>query len=86
MFSNIGTSELIVILIILVVLFGGNKLTELARGSGEALREFKKAQKDLEETSNMVKGPPSEESADVNDHSTVKKIKSKKHSKGGAKK
>jgi len=86
MLNNIGASELVVILIVLVVLFGGNKLTELARGSGEALREFKKAQKDLEETTDMVKNPPSEESADINDRSTVKKIKSKKRSKGGAKK
>lgn len=45
MFSNIGTSELIVIALVLLLLFGGKKLPELARGIGDAIREFKKASK-----------------------------------------
>ena len=43
MFGNLGTGELILIVIILTVLFGGKKLPELARGIGEASREFCKA-------------------------------------------
>ena len=45
-FLGMGATELIVILIILLVLFGGAKLPSLARGLGESIREFKKASKD----------------------------------------
>ena len=45
MFKNIGTTELIVIFVILLVLFGGKKLPELGRGIGDAIREFKKSLK-----------------------------------------
>jgi len=45
MFRNIGTTELIVIFVILLVLFGGKKLPELGKGIGDAIREFKKSLK-----------------------------------------
>jgi sec-independent protein translocase protein TatA len=48
MFRNIGTTELIVIFVILLVLFGGKKLPELGRGIGDAIREFKKSLKNKE--------------------------------------
>ena len=41
MFKQIGPAEILVILGIVVLLFGGRKLPELARGSGRALRIFK---------------------------------------------
>ncbi len=43
MFENIGTGELLVIALVVTLLFGGKKLPELARGLGEASREFRKA-------------------------------------------
>jgi len=46
MFQNIGTTELVIILIVVIIFFGGKKIPELARGVGEAVREFKKAAKD----------------------------------------
>jgi sec-independent protein translocase protein TatA len=45
-FNNIGAPELIVIALVLLLLFGGKKLPELARGVGDAIREFKKAAKE----------------------------------------
>lgn len=39
----IGSGELIVILCIILVLFGGKKLPEFARSLGKGIREFKKA-------------------------------------------
>ncbi len=42
-FMNIGGQELILILLIVLVLFGAKKLPELARGMGQAIREFQKA-------------------------------------------
>lgn len=39
----IGSAELIVILCIVLLLFGGKKLPEFARSLGKGIREFKKA-------------------------------------------
>lgn len=38
-----GTGELLLILAIVLVLFGGAKLPEIARNLGKGIREFKKA-------------------------------------------
>ncbi len=43
MLKNIGTTEVVILAIILLVLFGGKKLPELGHGMGEAIKEFKKA-------------------------------------------
>jgi sec-independent protein translocase protein TatA len=43
---NLGWSELIIILVIVLVLFGGAKLPALGRSLGEAKREFQKARSD----------------------------------------
>ncbi len=40
---NIGGQELILILLLVLVLFGAKKLPELARGMGQAIKEFQKA-------------------------------------------
>ena len=40
---GLGAPELVVVLVILLVLFGGSKLPSLARGLGESIREFKKS-------------------------------------------
>lgn len=47
MFGNIGATELIIVGIVLVMLFGGKKLPELARGLGESTKELKKAKKEF---------------------------------------
>ena len=43
--DTIGLPELVVILAIAVLLFGGKKVPELAKGMGEGIRNFKKALK-----------------------------------------
>lgn len=43
LFMNIGGPEMILIFIVVLLLFGGKKLPELARGLGKGLREFKDA-------------------------------------------
>lgn len=39
---GLGTQELVIILIILLVLFGGKKLPELSRAVGDSIREIRK--------------------------------------------
>lgn len=46
MFQNIGTTEIVIIAVVILVLFGGKKIPELIRGSGQAVKEFKAARKD----------------------------------------
>ncbi|SDD67366.1 twin-arginine translocase TatA/TatE family subunit [Nocardioides lianchengensis] len=45
--GGLGTTELLIILAVLVLLFGATKLPELARGSGRALRIFKAETREL---------------------------------------
>lgn len=45
--AGLGTQELILILLVLVLLFGATKLPDLARGTGRALRIFKAETKGL---------------------------------------
>ncbi|HET8603149.1 MAG TPA: Sec-independent protein translocase subunit TatA [Marmoricola sp.] len=45
--AGLGTPELLIILVVLVLLFGATKLPDLARGSGRALRIFKAETKGL---------------------------------------
>ena len=46
MLRGIGTTEIIVIAVVLLLLFGGKKLPEFAKGVGDAIKEFRKAAKD----------------------------------------
>ena len=43
MFGNLGSTELIIVAAILLLLFGGKKLPEFAKGIGDAIREFRKS-------------------------------------------
>jgi sec-independent protein translocase protein TatA len=52
---DFGTPELIIILAIVLVLFGGKKLPELSRSFGQSIREIKKAASGAGELHNEVK-------------------------------
>lgn len=43
MLNNLGFSEILIILIAALVIFGPNKLPQMGRSVGQAIREFKKA-------------------------------------------
>jgi sec-independent protein translocase protein TatA len=43
--GKIGATEIILILLIVIVLFGGRKIPELFKGIGQGMKEFKKASK-----------------------------------------
>ena len=45
----LGVRELIIILAVIILLFGGRKIPELIRGIGKGIREFKEAKNDKKE-------------------------------------
>lgn len=47
--GNIGTGEIIIIAIIVLLLFGGKKIPELMKGLGKGVRSFKKGVEGIEE-------------------------------------
>jgi sec-independent protein translocase protein TatA len=55
---NLGPTELIIILVIVLLLFGGAKLPKLARSLGEAQREFKKGTDEVEQADKPADSGP----------------------------
>jgi len=57
----LGTQEIIIILVIVLLLFGGRKIPELMRGLGRGVREFNDAKsnvkREIEESANDIKNP-----------------------------
>jgi sec-independent protein translocase protein TatA len=51
MFGKIGLPELLIILTIIILIFGANRLPEIGRGIGKGIRNFKDATKDGKEPS-----------------------------------
>lgn len=60
----IGTWELVIIFLAVLLLFGGKKIPEIARGLGKGMREFKRAASDIQRELNLsnleaeIKAPP----------------------------
>jgi len=58
MFGNLGATEIILIVLVILLLFGAKKIPELARGIGKGMSEFKKGLKDVEKD---IKESPDDE-------------------------
>lgn len=55
MFGSLGATEIILIIVAIVLLFGAKKIPELAQGVGKGMKEFKKAVKEVEEDITDIK-------------------------------
>lgn len=53
---NLGPMELVIILVIVLLLFGGSRLAGLGKSTGRALKEFKEETKGLKEDPDAPKG------------------------------
>jgi sec-independent protein translocase protein TatA len=51
--GNFGATEIILILLVVVLLFGGRKIPELMKGIGQGMKEFKKASRVEDDASKM---------------------------------
>lgn len=50
--NNLGTGEIIIIALVVLLLFGGRKIPELMRGIGKGVRSFKEGINDVKEEIN----------------------------------
>jgi sec-independent protein translocase protein TatA len=51
--GNFGVTEIVLILLVVVLLFGGRKIPELMKGIGQGLKDFKKASRVEDEPEKM---------------------------------
>jgi sec-independent protein translocase protein TatA len=58
MFGSLGMGELLVILAIVILIFGVNKIPQLGKGLGEGIRNFKDAMKTGQEEEKKEKEKP----------------------------
>ena len=61
---NLGPTELLIILAIVLLIFGGTKLPKLARSLGEAKKEFESVSNDDKSTTTVTKVVETKETAD----------------------
>jgi sec-independent protein translocase protein TatA len=47
---GLGTPELVLLILLVLLLFGGAKIPQMMRGLGEGMREFKKSSRDDDDT------------------------------------
>lgn len=62
--GSIGWQEILVILLIVLLLFGGKKIPELMRGLGKGVKNFKEGMKDVEGDMKEIKKEIESESSD----------------------
>lgn len=67
--GNFGTTEIIIIAILVLVLFGAKRIPELAKGLGQGIKEFRKASSD-------IKKEIEDSSRDIDDAVNSKETKS----------
>ena len=62
---GIGTQEILIIALIILLLFGGKKIPELMRGLGKGVKSFKEEMNDLEGKSDKQDAPEKQENDGV---------------------
>lgn len=65
--GNIGGSEVIIIALVVVLLFGGKKIPELMHGIGKGVRSFKTGMNEIEKEINADIDTPAEKPAEKKD-------------------
>jgi len=59
--GNLGATEILLILLVIVLLFGGRKIPELMKGIGQGMKEFKKASRVEDDSDKMSAEPKKDE-------------------------
>ena len=66
-FLFISGQEIFIILLVVLLLFGANKIPEIAKGLGKGMREFKKATDDIKREINDHTGDLKKDFKEIND-------------------
>ena len=66
---NFGGTEVMLIVLVILLLFGPSQIPMMARGFGQAIREFKKAQREI--TDEIQRDEPPADPAKPNDKKSV---------------
>ncbi|MBP3726468.1 MAG: twin-arginine translocase TatA/TatE family subunit [Bacteroidaceae bacterium] len=76
LFLNLGTGEIIIIALIVLLLFGGRKIPELMRGLGKGVKSFKQGMNDIENIADdKTDEPPSDNTKSAGDNATITDVK-----------
>ena len=78
---SLGITEIILILVVVLVLFGGKKIPELARGLGKAQAEYKKAKEAIENEVSEFKAEVEKAASEETEKKTLAKKPAKKPAK-----
>jgi sec-independent protein translocase protein TatA len=58
MFDGFGPGQLAVVLLIILIVFGGSKIPEIMRGLGSGIRQMKKAMHDIQSEDDPLQDDP----------------------------
>ncbi len=62
---GLGTQEILLILLLVLILFGAKKIPEIMRGLGQGIREFKQASREaVDEVKSLTEEPPDKSDSD----------------------
>jgi sec-independent protein translocase protein TatA len=64
--GSFGTSEIILVIVVILILFGGRKIPELMRGLGKGIREFNDAKNNVRREIEEAPTAPKEKDNSVN--------------------
>jgi len=78
MFDNIGTTEFVIIGVVILIFFGSSKLKEVAKGLGESGRELKKVKREFDTAMTEVKSEPEEPVTQPEKKKATKKAKTRR--------
>ncbi len=69
MLGGVGGTEIILIILVIIIFFGADKIPELARGLGQGMSEFRKAsdsiKKEIDNSKKNFSAPPKREKANT---------------------
>ena len=63
-FFNLGTGEIIIIVFVILLLFGGRKIPELMKGLGKGVRSFKQGMNEITDELNTTPPPADKPASD----------------------
>ena len=70
--------ELLIILLVLVLLFGANKIPKLARSTGQAMGEFKKGREEVEDELKQMNSDDTDDDATIDDEEELDELETEK--------